>query len=168
MDHRCVGWLGTLGLGLALGWGLSGGRRAIQAQGADRVEGSILTSGQIGLQEHPTLKVRLSQDAVYYLDYRKGRLLAAVPAFRQIGTKVSILGDFAARDLVADFKLPAGTTPRFSMAVSELGVSSPVAALFVVEGSTGQIATYWCEGRGGGATGELAPKLELAEIRALP
>lgn len=168
MKDRMLGTIGATAIGLVIGLALSGGGEPIRAGGSDRIDDSALAAARIATQQHPTLKTSSPQDVIYYLDYKAGRLLAAVPAYRQFGDRVTILGEFAHRDLVADFRLPAGVTPHFLMTEAELGVSSPGTALFVVETATRQIATYMAEQPFAGSTREHAPKLNLVELRPLP
>jgi len=168
MDRRIGGYGAMLILGLGVGWGLTRTGATIRADGPDRVEGSVLVSGKIGMQMHPTLKIQVPQDAVYYLDYAKGRLSAAVPSYMQVGSQARVLGEFSSRDLASDFRLPPGTTPHFAMTIADLGASNSTSAVFVVESATRRIASYWCESRGAGPSGDLPPRLDLVEIKDLP
>ena len=71
--------------GLVLGWALAGvPAPALHATGSgDRSGESILAAGPILVRYNDGLKVQMTQDALYYLDYKTGRLLATVPSYRQ-------------------------------------------------------------------------------------
>lgn len=163
----------AMAIGLLAGWLLArpGGR--VEASRAGERDGSVFLSGPIAVQNHPTLKLPLPQDALYILDYRKGKLMASVPTFRQVGTsadKATVLGAFATRDLIADFQLPPGITPNFLMEVPSLGASSinAWAPLVVFETNTRRVASYRVAPQGSSAAGELAPRFDLLELKTLP
>ena len=83
----------------------------------------IVTTGPVGIRYDDKLRTALPQDAIYYLDYVGGRLLATVPSFQQKGGSTRLLDTFAERDLVADFKLDpvVGPKPHFLMTTGSLG-----------------------------------------------
>jgi hypothetical protein len=169
MDRQKLPLALATAVGITIGWSAGQGRaKPVVARDAVQTDGSSLLSGQIDMRMHPSLKVNLQQDAIYYLDYRKGRLSAAVPSYYQVGERVRLLGEFSSRDLIADFQLPPGVTPHFSATVADLGGSSNGSGLFVVETTTGRIGSYLCEASGGGVNGELAPKFRLVEMQNLP
>ena len=98
-------------------------------------------------------KVQIPQDALYYLDYKGGRLLATIPSFRQSVGATQMLDRFAERDLVADFKidLDNGPRPHFLMTTGALGsYSEGWAPLFVFESTTNQVAVYKLTQQNGG------------------
>src|SRR5215469_5611079 len=115
-----------LALGIVIGWGIASLRpHSLHAQGGDRSGESIVTSGPIMVRYNDGLKVPMPQDALYYLDYRRGRLVATVPSYQPTGgAAAKYLGGFVERDLVADFKLDldAGQRPHFLMTTGALGL----------------------------------------------
>lgn len=130
--------------GVGIGWGLAGGGspRRLLANGADRWGDRAIAAGPIAM-EPMTRDVYVPLDALYYLNYSTGKLLATVPSIRQVGTGSQVLTDFAERDLLADFAVKPGTNPRFLMTTTSLGShGAGWAPLMVIETETGQIATY--------------------------
>lgn len=164
--HPLAGVL-ILGLGIALGWGLASFHpQPLRASANDRSGESILLSGPIQIGYHPGLKAQIPQDALYYLDYRAGQLLAAIPAFQASGGATQYLGNFVARDLVKDFKLEAGQRPHFLMTAASLGAYSDGAApLFVFETTTNQVALYRVQQFTVGTQSK--PRLELLQLRPI-
>ena len=74
----------VLGLGLVLGWGLARIRPApLRAAGGDRSGESIVATGPVMVRYDEGIKIQIPQDALYYLDYKGGRLLATVPSIHQ-------------------------------------------------------------------------------------
>jgi hypothetical protein len=159
----------TLLVGLAAGWVLARTPAPIlKAHGSDRAGESILTAGPIRIRYDDGTKVPISQDALYYLDYKGGRLLATIPALQQSAGSTKTLDTFAERDLVADFKLDLdnGPKPHFLMTTGALGTySNGWAPLFVFETATNQVATYRMDQVK--QTHSTQAKLELLELRAL-
>ncbi len=154
-------------LGIVLGAGLTGYRPAsLHAQGGDRVGESALVTGPVSIEYNAAKKVQVAQEAVYYLDYTGARLLAAVPSFQQSVGGARVLGDFAERDLVADFSLPRGTVPHFLVTTGTLGAfGEPWAPVYVLETSTRQVAIYRVtELRTGAST---RPRVDLLECRPI-
>ena len=158
-----------LGFGVALGWCLASARpQVLRAGGNDRSGESILMSGPVLVRYNEGAKVQIPQDALYYLDYKGGRLLAAVPSFRPGVGAPSYLGNFASRDLVADFKLDldSGQRPHFLMTASSLGpLSDGGAPLFVFETTTNQVGIYRVQEQTFGTVSK--PRFELVELRAI-
>ena len=153
--------------GLAAGWALGGLRApAVRASAGDRSTESILTTGPIANEYNAVKKVQIAQDGLYYLDYGGGRLLAMVPGYQMSVGGVKVLGDFAERDLIADFGLPRGTTPHFLMTTGTLGaLAEGWAPIYVVETTTRQVAAYRVvEQRMAGSS---RPRFELLERRPL-
>ena len=133
-------------VGLALGWVLASVRPpALQATGGDRSGESILTTGPVQVRYNDGLKVQMAQDAVYYLDYKTGRLLGTIPSYKQVAGETKFLASFVERDLVADFKIDIdhGPRPRFLMTTGALGFySDGWAPLFVFRATTSQVGVY--------------------------
>ncbi len=164
----------TLAVGLALGWLLPGTRApALRAGGGDRWDDSILTAGPTFVRYNESTKVQVAQDAIYYLDYRSGRLHATIPQIRQSVGTTTVLGAFGERDLVSDFKLDPETGPRphFLMTTGSVptGSSSTYgdgwAPLFVFESTTRQVAAYKIQQQVVGSATTI--RLDLLELRAI-
>jgi hypothetical protein len=161
----------ALAVGIFLGWLLASVPRpspTLRASGGDRWGDSIVTSGPVMIRYDERLKSPLAQDAIYYLDYRAGRLLATVPSFQQSGGSARMLDTFAERDLVADFRLNAeeGPRPHFLMTTGALGMySEGCAPLFVFETTTNQVATYKVQQQTIGMT--TRPNFELVDVRPI-
>src|SRR5947199_8518009 len=118
MSPRRIGGVAmtSLSLGLVIGWMLAGGPGGrLRADGGDRWGDSIVAAGPIGIKHNMRQQVQIAEEAVYYLNYASGRLLASVPSFQQVGRESRVLGEFAERDLVRDFELSPGTSPHFLM-----------------------------------------------------
>ncbi|CAN5897305.1 hypothetical protein BH23PLA1_BH23PLA1_23560 [soil metagenome] len=164
--RRCpaMTYLLTLAFGLALGLGVTRIESPrLQAGAGDRSGDSIVATGAVSIQVNPTTKVVFRQDALYFLDYKGGRLMATVPDQIQTGKGTKVLGHFTTRDLIADFRLPPGTTPKFLMTVGEIGVSGfGWAPLYVFETSTKQVAVYQVQ------LGDSQPQFDLIERKNLP
>jgi hypothetical protein len=165
-SHPSRSYLVTLGFGLALGLGIGLTRNqspALLAGAGDRSGDSVVVTGPISMQVNPGTNVVFRQDALYFLDYKGGRLLASIPEQLQVGGKTQVLGNFAERDLVNDFRLSPGITPKFLMTVGELGMSGfGWAPLYVFETSSKQVAVYRVQSSGQG------PQFDLLEIKKLP
>lgn len=162
----------VLTIGLALGWVMghvpAPMANKVQASGGDRSGESIVATGPILLRYNEGTKVQIPLDAIYYLDYKGGRLLATVPSYRQSFGPAKLLDEFAERDLVADFKLDLdnGPRPHFLMTTGALGTySDGWAPLFVFETTTNQVAVYKVAQQMVGA--QSVPKFELVELRSL-
>jgi hypothetical protein len=161
----------ALAAGIGLGWLLASVPRPaprLRASGGDRWGDTIVTSGPILIRYDDRLKAPLTQDAIYYLDYRAGRLFATVPSFHQSGGSARLIDTFAERDLVADFRLNAeeGPRPHFLMTTGSLGMySEGCAPLFVFETSTNQVATYKVQQQSVGTSSK--PNFELVEVRPI-
>jgi hypothetical protein len=157
----------TLVVGLSLGWGLAAFRLpALRASGGDHSGETIVACGPIATVYHSKLKVQFTHDALYYLDYKGGRLLATVPTLRQSAAGTRVLDEFAERDLVSDFRIGPGVVPHFLMSVGNLGASGEGwAPLYVVETATGQVAVYRVQAQIVGNSSR--PGFDLLEIRSL-
>ncbi len=136
----------VLGLGIVLGWvGSSFRARPVWATAGDRAGECITATGPVLMQYDESTKSPIPLEAVYFLDYKGGRLLATVPSFHQTSGQIQILGEFAERDLIADFQLnlSGAPRPRFAMTTGGLGrFSSGWAPLYVFETTTGQVGVY--------------------------
>jgi hypothetical protein len=133
-------------MGVALGWILASGRpAAVHASAGDRSGEFIVTTGPVLVRFDEGAKAPIPLDALYFLDYKGGRLLATVPSFRQTGAATQLIDAFAERDLAADFKLDldVGPRPRFLMTTGAIGTfSAGWAPLYVFETTTNQVAIY--------------------------
>lgn len=162
----------TLVVGLVLGWGFSTPRPSpLLAGGGDRYDESILTSGPAYIQYNESAKIQVSQDSVYFLDYRAGKLIATMPSLRQTSAGSTIIENFGERDLVADFKIDLDTSPRphFLMTTGSISNNSRQAfgdgwaPLFVFETTTRQVAAYKTEQKTIGTTNQI--RLILLEVK---
>jgi hypothetical protein len=161
----------ALAAGVVLGWLLAGVPRPLPkayALGADRWGDSIVASGPVSVRYDERLRAPLKQDAIYYLDYRGGRLLGTIPSYQQSGATVKLIDTFAERDLVADFKLDVDTGPKphFVMTTCEIGAySMGWAPLFVFETESRQVATYRIQQQSVGTSSK--PVFELVDVRTI-
>jgi hypothetical protein len=161
----------VLGIGVILGWLLASVPRPLPkayALGGDRWGDKIVASGPVTVRYDERLRAPLKQDALYYLDYRGGRLLGTIPSYQQSGATVKLIDTFAERDLVADFKLDTetGPKPHFLMTTCEIGAySMGWAPLFVFETETNQVATYRIQQQSVGTSSK--PVFELIDVRAI-
>jgi hypothetical protein len=158
----------ALGVGVVLGGAGSSFRtKPMLASTTDRAGECIVTTGPVLMQYDDTSKAPIPLEALYFLDYKGGRLLATIPSYRLEGTKTELIDEFVERDLAADFKLDldAGTRPRFLMATGSLGrYSAGWAPLYVFETTTAQVAVYRMQP--GQKYGETASgQLELVQVR---
>ncbi len=129
--------------GLAIGWGLANARPAsVLAVSADRWGERALVAGPIGM-EILSEKVTVPQDALYYLNYSTGKLLATIPTYQAGRGNAQVLSEFVERDLIADFGIQPGQNPHFLMTTGSLGMNGAGwSPLFVFETESGQVATY--------------------------
>jgi hypothetical protein len=158
-----------LGLGLAVGVLSSAGSvRAVWAGGGDRPDSAIVATAAISTEHDPKLQIQVATDGVYYLNYSKGRLLAAVPQPRMTASATQILSEFAETDLVRDFQLAPGTNPHFVMTPGTTGPGDGrgAAMLYVFETTTGQLAIYKLEPRA--VANSTVPVLQLLERKRDP
>lgn len=158
----------VLGAGVLLGWGLSAQRApTAKAVGGDRYGDWATTTGAISVQYNDATKTQTTQEAVYFLDYKGGRLLATIPGLNATAAGTRLINGVAERDLVTDFRLdPAGPMPHFLMTTSALNsYSDGWAPLFVFETTTRQVAVYRLSAVTSGTSNQ--PKFELIETRPL-
>jgi hypothetical protein len=134
----------ALAIGLVLGFVLASVRpSAVRATNAESDGQSIAFTAPISTEANQALKVQLSHDAVYFLNYSTGRLMASIPVTRQTTNATQVLSDFEVRDLVRDFELRPGTSPHFLITTGTLGaMSEGWAPVYVFETTTGQYAVY--------------------------
>lgn len=147
MYHRRP-YLGSgilLVVGMALGVILAGGgtpKRLIAGAG-EHPDASSVTTGAIGIEVDQTNNTTYTKDAIYVLNYSKGRLLAAIPHQVQTANSRQVLSDFAERDLVQDFGLKPRGSYHFEMTTASMGgANGGLAPLLVFETTTGQLAIY--------------------------
>jgi hypothetical protein len=163
----------TLIMGVFLGWGLSSFRPVpLRAGAGDRSGEAIVATGPVHMEFDETVKASIPLEALYFLDYKGGRLLGTVPSFRQTAVSTKLIDTFAERDLVADFKLDLdiGPRPHFLMTTGALGAySAGWAPLYVFETTSSQLAIYRMQlpQTVGTTVGALAQaKFDLVELRS--
>jgi hypothetical protein len=136
----------VLTIGIFTGWGLASFRPArLNASAGDRSGEAIVTTGPVVIRWDESAKSAVPIDALYFLDYKGGRLLATVPSFQQTTGTAQLIEPFSERDLVADFKLDldTGPRPRFLMTTGSLGANNAGwAPLYVFETTTSQLGVY--------------------------
>jgi hypothetical protein len=163
----------TLAAGVALGALAAGRAPAVRAGGGDRWDESVLATGPTFVKYNEGSKIQVAQDAVYFLDYRAGKLLATVPSLQQmVGASARHLSAFVERDLVADFKLDLdrGAHPHFLMTTGSMAAGAGNsygdgwAALYVFETTTRQVAVYKIQQQMIGLNAQV--RLDLVELRA--
>lgn len=165
----------TLVAGLVLGWALTSPRATpLHAGGGDRWDESIVTSGPAYIQYNEGSKIQVAQDAIYFLDYRAGKLMGMVPSMKQTAAGSTIIENFGERDLVSDFKidLDGGPKPHFLMTTGSISNNSRQvygdgwAPLFVIETTTRQMAAYKVEQKTIGTNNQV--RLNLIEVKPFP
>jgi hypothetical protein len=156
-------------LGIFTGWGLATCRPApLHASAGDRSGECIVTTGPVLIRWDESAKSAVPTDAVYFLDYKGGRLLATVPTFQQTTGNAQLLDQFSERDLVADFKLDldSGPRPQFLMTTASLGANNAGwAPLYVFETKTSQMAVYRMQIQQTIGT-PTRPRFDLVELRS--
>jgi hypothetical protein len=164
---REFGPLAALAAGVLLGAVLVGGQApTLRAGAGDRPDAAIVTTAPFATEMNKN-KAPITNDAVYYLNYSRAYLCAAVPMLTKTAGASRILSDFAERDLLKDFAIPQGVEPHFAMAAGNLGANGEGwAALYVFETTTGQVAAYHVEPQV--RPGSSAPQLLLVEKRTDP
>ncbi len=159
--RRPLGFLATTALFAAMTcfmvWTPSGG---LGQQQPSRTTGlDAIVPSPIEMMPNPNLKTSIYRDAIYFLDYKAGRLIVTIPPDLQ-KTGASSSGLFsklkfrekapqnnpsmfdakASRDLVADFQLAPTSPARFFMATGQTG--EMWANLYVLESSTHKLNVY--------------------------
>lgn len=157
----------VLAAGIVLGAILSGARTtSLRAGGGDHPDAPLALAATFATEINAQ-KVPVDNDAVFYLNYAKGYLLAAVPMPTQVGQQRKLLSDFSERDLIKDFQLAPGAAAHFTMASGKMGaLSEGWAPLYVFESTTGQVAAYRVVPQA--RAGSSAPLLQLVEKRQDP
>ncbi len=156
--------------GVTLGWLLAGtSARPLLAGSGDRSGESIVTTGPVFVRFDEATKSAIPLEAVYLLDYKEGRLMAAIPSLKQTVNGTQMIEGFEDRDLVADFKLDldSGPRPRFLMTTGATGPGSTGnAVVYVFEATTKQLAVYrlGVMSRFSPTTLTSRPKFELVEV----
>jgi hypothetical protein len=156
-------------VGVLLGWGLANFRPALlHASAGDRSGESIVATGSVMVRVDEGSKAAVPLEALYFLDYKGGRLLATVPTYRQTSEATHLIDTFFERDLAADFKLDLdlGPRPRFLMTTGSIGsYSAGWAPLYVFETTTRQVAVYRMQVAETIGTGSRS-QFELVELRS--
>lgn len=160
MTIRRPGAFACLAMGLVLGWAIPALRPTVLRADAPAspspsawdLSRCQITSGPVAILPSAGLKAAVPLEAVYYLDYRGGRLLAGLPTGQPTAQESAngpvnadrLVTEFAERDLARDFPLPPGVEPHFLMTVCRQGSANPEgwAPLYVIEAATGQMASY--------------------------
>jgi hypothetical protein len=158
-------------VGLLIGWAMASLRPAPLLAGAgDRLGESAVATGPVMVRYDEGTKSPLALDAVYFLDYKGGRLLATVPALRQTTAATHVIERFMERDLVADFKidLDTGGRPHFLMTTGAIGpYSAGWSPLYVFETTTSQVGVYRVQVQQTVGTARTAhPEFDLVELRS--
>jgi hypothetical protein len=156
-------------IGVLLGWALASIRPTpLHAGAGDRSGEAIVATGPVLIRYDEAARAPIPLDAIYFLDYKGGRLLATIPSLRQTASSTRMIDTFDERDLVADFKLDldTGPRPRFLMTTGSLGAySAGWAPLYVFETTTNQLAVYRMQAQQTSGT-DSRPRFELVEVRS--
>ena len=171
-SRRQIPGLVMLLVGLGLGWGMATFRPTpIRALNSDRFGDYTLVSAPVAIQYNHETKTQSTLDAIYFLDYKGGRLISSVPTHRATATSSKLIDQFIERDLITDFKidLDRGSNPHFLMTSGALGAyGEGWSPLYVFETTTKQVAVYRLTSA---AVGSKSNKIDLLEVRnyaALP
>ncbi len=167
--RRLPGFAATLLVGLAVGWFAGNSRTPVAkawSGGADRFGDYAAATATIATDYNERAKIQGSQEAVFFLDYRGGRLLATIPILKQSSSGTQIIEGFAERDLIADFKLnESAPKPHFVMTSASFGANGvPWAPLFVFETGSRQVAAYRVQSHSVGKV--VQPKFDLLEVKS--
>ncbi len=142
----------------------------IRASAGDRYKESVVATGPVMVRFDEGTKSAIPTDALYFLDYKGGRLLATIPTYRQTNRSLSLIDAFEERNLVADFKLDldTGPSPRFLMTTGSLGAyTEGWAPLYVFETTTNQVGIYRLQTQQ--SVGKsVKSRFELVDLRSLP
>ena len=126
---------------------------------------AVSAVGSLTIQMTPD-KTQVPLDAIYCVESNAqgSTLFTAVPEVRKTGTSTQMIGDVAGRSLVNDFKLPAGTTPKFMINTASLGAPGMgMAALFIQETTTKKLAVYRVSPQS--TVNGTKPTIELLQIK---
>jgi hypothetical protein len=159
----------TVLCGVAFGWCLASVRPTpLAASAGDHSGDYVVASGPVMVRFDEGTKSAIATDALYFLDWKGGRLLATIPTYRQTTKSLSLIDTFEERDLVADFKLDldAAERPRFLMTTGSLGAyTEGWAPLYVFETTTKRVGTYRLQTQQ--TVGNPSrPRFELVELRS--
>lgn len=169
--RRLPGLAATLLLGLGAGWLAANPRGpTLKAMtgGVDRFGDYAATSVTVATADDEATKAQASKEAVVFLDYKGGRLLATIPSYKQTVTRTQIIDGFAERDLAADFRLDDRSTPHFVMTAASIGDKSVRwTPLFVFETATRQVAVYRIEAGSQTPGSRPKPRFDLLEVRSI-
>ncbi len=142
----------------------------MRASAGDRFKNSVVATGPVMVRFDEGTKSAIPTDALYFLDYKSGRLMATIPTYRQTNRSLSLIDGFEERDLVADFKLDldTGPSPEFLMTTGSLGAyTEGWAPLYVFETTTKQVGIYRLQTQQ--TVGKSAKsRFELVDLRSLP
>jgi hypothetical protein len=157
----------TVLCGALVGWCLATIRPApVRAGAGDHFENYVVATGPVMVRFDEGTKAAIATDAIYFIDYSGGRLLATIPTYRQTN-KLSLIDKFEERDLVADFKIDLDQVkPRFLMTTGSLGAyTDGWAPLYVFEIVTKRLGVYRLQTQQ--SVGQPSqPKFELVELRS--
>lgn len=164
---RLPGLATTLLIGLGIGWFAASSRTPTlhaMISGADRFNESVVLAAPIAQDYDERTKIQVPQDALFFLDYRAGRLLATIPALKQSASGTQVIEGFAERDLAADFRIDGSLTPHFVMTAGSLGAKGTTwSPLFVFETVSRQVAVYRVQAQ---SSSKKSPaKFDLLEVR---
>lgn len=123
----------VIGLGIGFGTGFFvAPSRTLRALSPESTDSSLLMSCIVSMEYNDARKVQTPVEGLVYLDYRRGKLVGTMPELRQIGQQSKYLSNFTERDLVEDFQIEPGTTPRFMMSAIAAGAMTDGGQLLVV------------------------------------
>lgn len=170
-SREWVGRIGWVALGGALAW-LAAGRgepRVIAVPvGQQAPDGAALATGPVSISYNDRTKLQINQDALYFLDYRAGKLYASIPEQKSTVNSSTLINAFVERDLVADFKIDANATasPQFLMTTGGIGSSGEDGApLYIFETTTRQVAVYKLTSQSVGVI--TRPRFDLKEVKSI-
>lgn len=158
-------WLLGCCFGFVLGWAACGtfqNGHAVHALAADAADYSQLVSCVVTMEYNDARKVQIPVEGLVYLDYRRGKLVVTMPELRQVGFQKQVLSNFNERDLVGDFDIRPGTTPKFLLTTFSTGALSDGGQLLaVVESQSRQTRIYKLSFQQSGV--EFKPQFTLIE-----
>ncbi len=135
LNHRQNAQILFLVIGLGIGFGAGffvAPSRPLRALSPESTDSSLLMSCIVSMEYNDARKVQTPVEGLVYLDYRRGKLVGTMPELRQIGQQSKYLSNFTERDLVEDFQIEPGTTPRFMMSAIAAGAMTDGGQLLVV------------------------------------
>ncbi len=159
----------TLFCGVIFGWCLASIRPApLRASAGDRWGESVVATGPVMVRFDEGTKSAIATDALYFLDYKGGRLLATIPTYRQTTKSLNLIDTFEERNLIADFRLELDGShdPHFLMTTGSLGAyTEGWAPLYVFETTTNRVGVYRLQTQQ--TIGKSPrPRFELVELRS--